>query len=58
MSEASDQLVQDIDRATRIIGGLTDPHSRSLLRDYIVELEARLAQTRHGPVMQWEETHA
>ena len=45
MPNVPDQLNRDIDRATRIIGGLTDPHSRRVLRDYIAELEA---QRRHA----------
>ncbi len=46
MDETPDPLLRDLDRATRIIGGLTDPQSRQALSDYIAELEARQAETR------------
>lgn len=46
MPDAPDQLNHDIDRATRIIGGLTDPHSRRVLRAYIAELESRRVRSR------------
>ncbi len=48
MSDAPDQLLRDLNRAHRIIGGLTDRQSRRVLRAYIAELEARLHAARHA----------
>lgn len=44
MNDPRFQLLRELECARRIRGGLTDPHSRRVLRDYIAELEARLTR--------------
>ncbi|WP_419809387.1 hypothetical protein [Sphingomonas sp.] len=46
MDDALLQVRRDIARAQRIAGGLSDDHSRRILRAYIRELEAKVAQAQ------------